>query len=907
MTIKNIDALYYLFAIIPIFALLYFFYKPDTFRKKATFFTRLGVILLVLLSFMGIGLSIEAKYTGTIFVADKSKSVEKSIKNINYFMRDSLKENVDASDLYGIVSFNEYASVDKPLSENHNFYGISHDFSGGDFTNIENALDRAEFLFPQDMKKRIVLITDGRENIGDLKKKARQLKNQNIGLDLYKVGAEFFPEVEIDSIVLPKTAKKGQNIALEVRINSNVETVSKLYLYNRDDLIEKKDVQIKKGENAFVFSSMINSGGIVEYRAEIVPENDSYLENNKLSTFIDVDDKLKILIVQNNNSGANFAEIFSDFDVDIVDSISAPTKIESLIKYDAYIMADVSLERLPSEFIEQVENLVKEQGKALIVSGGHNSYALGGYHETKLEKMLPLNMDIKDKEENENLAMVLVIDKSGSMSSGSYGLSKMELAIEAAIRSTEVIDDKDYLGVIAFDGASKWVLELDKITDKEAAQSRIGTIRASGGTSIQPALKDAIDALEKNDASYKHIILLTDGQAESQGYGEYINRLQRGKITLSTVAVGKSSDKTLLMRLANAGGGRYYFSDIFTDIPTIFAKESVLAGKKYLNNIEFFPKLKSASPVFTDINALPKLYGYVATSPKPLAKVLLTGVDDDPILATYNYGLGKTASFTSDMHGIWSSEWLAWSENQKLWRNLMGELLSKKLGENYNLSCEYKDGMAVLSLEIEDVSAIKSKSIKGYITSKDGEKSEVDLKLIEPGLYKASIKPSSEGLYLASFNLSSDESKNDISFATAFIVPYSEEFRFFGKNPLDFDEIAAISGGRVITDPSEVFIGKLPKVSSDYDLSKLFLVLALILFLIELVFRMTNLRVNLIKKKKKTIEKETKDLAQEPVNEPETKKESKKLITNKKLNKKKEQRAKEAEKRSSYLDDLLGK
>ncbi len=893
-------------------------YKSDSYRKKILFYTRIVVILFIILSFIGIKISIDAKYTATIFVADNSKSVQKSINETNIFIRDSLKE-IGKNDWYGIVSFAGNANVDKPLSENHSFYEIARADDGENFTNIEHALDRAQFMFLPDLKKRIVLITDGRENQGDLRKKASHLKEMGVTLDLYRIGEKEFPEIEIDKILLPKSAKKGQNIAVEVKIKSNTKTKSKIYLYGRNELIGKKDIEIDEGDNSYIFSSLVKDGGILEYRVEIVPENDTYYENNKLSTFIDVEDKLKLLIVQRNDAGQNYAEIFNDFEVDLVDEKSAPKQMNTLFQYDVFLLADVSLEKLPLDFVDHVEDLVKEQGKALIVSGGQNSYALGGYHDTKLEKMLPLNMDVKDREEKENLAIVLVIDKSGSMSGGSYGITKLELAIEAAIRSTEIIDEKDYLGVIAFDGASSWVLKLNKIIDKQKAQDKISTIRPGGGTSIQPALKDAIASLKDNDAAYRHIILLTDGQAEDRGYEEYIDDMLDNKITLSSVAVGAGADKKLLKYLADSSGGRFYVSDVFTDIPTIFAKETVMAGKKYLNNIEFYPKLKMNSPVFSEIDSLPKLYGYVATSEKPLAKVLLSGVDEDPILATYNYGLGKTVCFTSDMHGLWSKDWISWDKNQKLWRNLMGEILNQEIGEKYKLSCEYEGGEAVLSLQIDDSGYIKEKSIEGRVVSPTGEKNKLELLLKEPGLYQSKIKAKEEGLYLASFTTGSGGNSSEdavMNLSSAFIVPYSDEFRFLSDNNLDLEEIALISGGRVLKSPSEVFEGNLPKVSSDYDLTKLFLILALILFLIELVFRMTNLRLSFLGKKM-VKNKEIKELESMELESKNFQSDTEKNTENvgvlqktkfaKKQNKKKLEEAKKQEKRSSYLDELLKK
>ena len=120
----------------------------------------------------------------------------------------------------------------------------------------------------------------------------------------------------------------------------------------------------------------------------------------------------------------------------------------------------------------------------------------------------------------------------------------------------------------------------DVMENKDALTNAIGSIQAEGGTSILPALKMAVDAMKEENTKQKHILLLTDGQAEQSGYDSLLAEMRQRNITLSTVAVGGSADTQLLQRLAENGNGRYYFTDEFTDLPEIFAKETILAGKE---------------------------------------------------------------------------------------------------------------------------------------------------------------------------------------------------------------------------------------------------------------------------------------------------------------------------------------
>ena len=413
-------------------------------------------------------------------------------------------------------------------------------------------------------------------------------------------------------------------------------------------MTSQKKVTRNKGTNRFAFSDKAVNGGTVTYRAEITANYDTVSQNNSLSAYSYISDKPKILILREADaSGKELEKILGeDMRVTALKPGQAPQDLPELLKYDAFVLANVPIDSLSEAFLTNLKTAVGHQGKGLLVTGGDNSYGPGGYFKTKLEEILPVNMDIKPKEEDPDLALMLVIDKSGSMSSADYGIAKIELAREAAVRATEVLDKDDTVGVLTFDDAYKWVVTPQKLDNLQAIQDAIGTIRAGGGTQILPPLEEAFDAVQKLDTKLKHIILLTDGQAEKEGYEPVIDGLREKGITLSTVAVGHSADHALMQALAMGGKGRYYETDEFTDIPKIFAKEVFLAGRKYLNNRTFTPQLAASSDILKNIDAVPNLDGYVATTAKDTANIVFTSDEGDPVLATWQYGLGRTGAWT---------------------------------------------------------------------------------------------------------------------------------------------------------------------------------------------------------------------------------------------------------------------
>ncbi|HBF66107.1 MAG TPA: von willebrand factor type A, partial [Clostridium sp.] len=364
-------------------------------------------------------------------------------------------------------------------------------------------------------------------------------------------------------------------------------------------------------------------------------------------------------------------------------------------------MANVSAKDLPEGFLEILEAYVKTLGGGLIVSGGEDSYALGEYFNTQLADMLPVDMELKTEGEEPDLAMIMVIDRSGSMSGGAYGITQLEMAKEAAIRSLDGFKEKDQVGIIAFDDQYQWAVPMTLVSGNKAAiQQQIGEIQVGGGTSILPGLTEAVRALSESKAKEKHIILLTDGQAEQEGYDPVLAKIKNNGITLSSVAVGSGADTSLLRKLADAGNGRYYFTDEFTDLPSIFAKETLLAGKEYLNNRHFYPKQKDASAILSDITSVPRLGGYIGTTAKSRGDVVLISYRDEPILATWQYGLGRTAAWTPDVGGRWTKEWMSSKEGSSILRNTLGWVINAQMAQDMKLTAESGAKKSSLRLEM---------------------------------------------------------------------------------------------------------------------------------------------------------------------------------------------------------------
>ena len=340
---------------------------------------------------------------------------------------------------------------------------------------------------------------------------------------------------------------------------------------------------------------------------------------------------------------------------------------------------------------------------------------------------------------------------------------------------------------------------------------------------------------------------MADGQAEQTGYDGLINEMRDNGITRSCIAVGRDADAALLQSLSQKANGRYYYTDEFTDLPRIFTKETNLAGKTYIRNQTFSPAITSHSPILGDIQAIPMLDGYIATSPKDMADVILMSPDGHPVLAAWLYGLGRSVAWTSDLHNQWISQWLGMENGAAILRNALSWVLRDEGGRGGTLTLSQKDGQCKLILTLPQ----KEQSLKIDGTAVDSENHSIplDFQNTAPGIYEAAFdqngKPPEPGTYVVGLQLHDENDENaeltDISavLALGVCVPYGPEYDIQNNQNGQalLEKLSFESGGRVLQSPDQVFVPLAQSAYSDYDYSAILLLLALILLLPDIAFR----------------------------------------------------------------------
>lgn len=859
----EIGNLYFLILIPVIFAFMYYSYKKYKPWSKNEIFiliSRIVIFTLLILAFGNITINLKGRNISTVFLLDVSDSIGDFEESGKDFINTAI-ENIPSGNKAAVVLFGDDSKIDKVLNKK-NTYKTLNENPVTTATNIQEAVESALSLFERGGSKRIVLITDGEENQGDILKSIPLINEQKIDFKVYKVSGEKGNEVYVDSVKVPDNIAVGEEFSVSIDIRSNYATAAKLTLFSGRNKVGEQEVKIQKGKNTFVFKDKQASGGFKGYRVLIEAADDTNKANNEYSTFTNVMDKPNILIINGikgdstalegilSNSGANIKKINAN---------SSPSTLNELLEYKTIVLNDVHRDDLTNGFMDNIEAYVKDYGGGLITFGGEDSYALGGYKDTSLEKVLPVYMDKRGKNEVPAISINLIIDKSGSMSAEGGGVSKLTLAKEAAMKALENLREVDEISVIAFDDTYDVVVPLQKVGNKDEIKELISGIQIRGGTSIFPALEKGYEMQLESSAKIKHTILLTDGQDgySFENYGSLLQGFNDNNVTLSTVAVGEGANSDLLAQLASIGRGRSYYTDIYTDIPRIFAKEVLLSAGTYIINEEFTPKILSNHEILSGVktsDGIPSLLGYIGTSIKENAVEILSSSHDEPILAAMQYGIGRTVSFTSDINGQWSKNYLAWEYGPQLIKNMVYFTIPK-YGEDGYLNITQEGNEAKIEFFNDKIS--KDAKVNGVFNGENGEEGSFELSQVEPGKFEAKVPLSSLGFY--NFSVREEENgevKN--TYKGAFALQYSDEYKF-NTNAEKLDVIVKETKGSFINKPEEVFEGKLERDYKKISLTTPLLLIAILLLMLDIAYRRLNFNlVSFLNKKKLKIKKEKK-------------------------------------------------
>ncbi len=792
----------------------------------------------------------------TVFVVDLSDSVGTAGReDALAFIRESLDEMPDG-DVAGIVAFGRDALVERLPAELREIDRLrSTPVQAA--TDIGGALRLAAALFPDDAQKRIVLLSDGNDTTGRGQQEAALAATRGVQVETYVVGLGGRDEVLVEHLSTPSTARLGEEIEAVATIRSSVAQPATVRLFADGALVATERLDLVPGSNRIVFRVKPSEPGFHTFRATVEAARDTFSQNDRADSNTIVKGEPRILVLAGDAKVATELVGALETEGQQVDSIvpeALPTDFAGLATYDSIVLVDVPRLRLSDRQLTALQVYVRDLGRGLVMVGGPKSYGAGGYTKTPIEETLPVDMGVRDRQKQPDIALVVVIDKSGSMDAchcntfdqggGSQlqGVRKVDIGKEAILRAAAALTARDELGVVAFDQAAHWVVNTKPLGEVGDLQGQIAGIAPNGQTNIFAGIEQAVISLEKATATRRHIILLTDGWSSSGQYDEIIKRMQAAGITLSTVGAGGGANP-FLETLAKKGGGRFYDAANPASIPDIFLKETQQVAGQQIVEEEFFPIQTSSSPILRGLDSgFPKLLGYNGTTAKSAAQTVLVTARDDPLLAQWQYGLGRSVAWTSDSTGRWASSWLGWPGFTRFFSQLVGWTFPGEETGGIEANFEEHDNATRLHVEsVEDDGSPRDfYRTTAVVVGPDLVPRTVDLDQVAPGVYETELGEIGAGAYAVRVT-QTRPGDPALGRTVGLVAPVAAEYRLLGANEPFLATLRAATGGRAIELPAEPWVHDLETTASYTELWPWLLVLALLLWPLDIALRRVSL------------------------------------------------------------------
>lgn len=807
------------------------------YRRIFALLFRSVVFTLLVLALAGIQLQKISDRVTVIYLLDQSESIPKLTREaMLQYVTEDVKAHRRTGDLQhatedkaGIIIFGREATIEyPPFADEIRAVGLLESLFElrTDATNIASALKLAQASFPEDSAKRIVIVTDGNENLGDSRTVARGLADAGIGIDVVPIELNALAEIAVEKVALPPDIRRGQPMEARVVVHNYTEPgprnptgevkgrlrVTRRFS-NQEEPLGDGDVPVtlKPGKNVFSFTHQIDVPAGYTYRADFVPDDvdaDVMLQNNSATAYTHVRGKGRVLLIEDWENPREFDDLVQrlgekNIEVEVMPSDRLFTSLAELQGFDCVVLANVprasggeSDKKEATNFSdEQIAMLVRntEQfGCGLVMIGGNNSYGAGGWTNTELEKAMPVDFQIKNAKVKAVGALVMMMHAS-EIAQGNYW--QKVIGAEAL----KVLGPSDYCGCLYWDNFSgrdaSWLWKdaasgkgLARIQDRQKIWlGRLDRMAPGDMPQFEPAMQMALREFIPNPASIKHMIIISDGDPSPPSQTILANYKRNG-IKISTVAVGAHgpAESTLLQNIATTTGGKFYKVNNPKALPRIFQIEARRVARPLVKED---PKgiavvVEDQSHEMLEGLAPPQpVTGFVLTTRKenPLVEVLMRadGVDAEngTILAAWRYGAGKTVALTTDAGHRWASSWKGGEDYDKFFSQMIRWSMRPVNEEGkFTIASDVKDGtvrVVVTALDKND-EFLNFLNMSGAGTGPEMDTVEMQFRQEAPGRYVAEFPADKAGSYLLAINTGQT---NAAPLLTGITVPYSAEYR----------------------------------------------------------------------------------------------------------------------------------
>lgn len=766
-------------------------------------------------------------------------------------------------DPFGLVIFDGRAAalatpgVDDPLTRSPAVTPV-------DGTDLPAALRLARAMLPSDAAGRIVLISDARSTTGPLDEIPA-----DIAIDVAPISYKVERETIVESFDLPARSTPGAEVDARVILRSSGPARGTLTVLREGRPIDLTPgaegdglrVEIEPGRHVIPVRFSLPDGRVHRYEAVFEPDRavgdrpgtsavlfgDTSTANNRAPAFTITRNPGSILLVDGTGSGESSALVrtlrAAGREVEVTAPAAFPVDLLTLEGHHLVILDDVPLDALPNGSAARLNAYTRSFGGGVVFVGGRNALTAGGWRGSAIEDALPVRLEVPDRVVMPEVAVVIVLDRSGSMSQPVMGSSRSQQSIanEAAAGAIDTLDPNDLVGVIAFANNPSVIVPLGRNLDPAATRAAVTGISSGGGTNLALALETAANQLARVESKTKHVIVLTDGQSqEAERLPTLAADLLRSGARVSTIAIGDESDADTLRTVAEKGGGVFYRVMNPSVLPQVFIKAIRVLREPTVRDTPFNPiVIDPDSPAMLGTAGIPTLGGVVLTTRRERADTPVVTPDDEPVVALWPVELGRAAVVTTDAHS-WASAWIEELSFARFWTNLTawaaraiedspGELRMIARGDTADMTYEAQDA---------DGAPLDGMQVVVNLYTPDGTAREVPLRQTGPGRYEGQARSLPEGVIVAAARAQSGEQPLAPAISGVQVRAGAEDMHL-ASDDAALIRLAQRTGGRVIdwASPPPAFERfEQPRVLRSALWPSL-LIASLVLFLIDIAMR----------------------------------------------------------------------
>lgn len=647
-----------------------------TFRRQLLVGHGLVRLLRVLVLIAGSGLLagtyIESGLVGRdlVLVVDRSESVGQRFADKTDELSKLAKKRLQDDDRIGLVSVARTVEVDKAPTGDFQPQPLASVVKL-DATDLALGIRTALTLIPTGRPGALLVISDGEVNTGDTRAAALAARERGVAVDTVLLRRPGAIDVRVESIGAPLRAGVGEPVLIPVWIHSDVMRETGYRLLRDDVVIAEGMVALRPGRNRILARDRLATPGIHRYRAELLGLEDRVQENNQAQTAMRVVAAPRVLCVTPGGRQDRLTHSLhlSHIDLEIVAPQQAPLSLDALDSFRVVVLENVPAGDLPHGSLQNLERYVEDMGGGLLMTGGKASFGVGGYRRSPVENVLPVTLEVRREQRRFAVAMAIALDRSGSMTApAGPGLTKMDLANRGTAAAIEMLNPMDHVAVIAVDSAPHTVVGMQRVDDAGAIIDKVLKIESMGGgiftsTAVHAAAKELAEAPQ----GIKHMVIFADAaDAEEPGdLHEFVPKLVSAGVSLSVIALGSNtdSDAQFLMGLATLGGGRCTFVQSPDELPRVFAEEAIRTLQASFSENPTEIELQPAIEVLqSGVRAIPTVGGYSIAYAREEAQIAATTKDDHtaPMLAFWQRGLGRAATWLAEADGDYSGELVNW-------------------------------------------------------------------------------------------------------------------------------------------------------------------------------------------------------------------------------------------------------